>query len=66
MKDDKYARFPLYLKGKEGVLFVPSAMTNEDFNLLKQQIDNALAMAAEVFVSDELADLQYHAPQRVY
>jgi hypothetical protein len=53
MNDNEQCRFPLYLNGKQGVLFVPPSLTRDDLALLRQQIENALFVIAEAFVREE-------------
>jgi hypothetical protein len=36
--------FPLYTSGPRGALYVPESMTRKDFELLKTQIENGLAV----------------------
>jgi hypothetical protein len=46
--------FPLYLsKHQQGVLSVPSEMSQKDYDLLKQQIDNHMAIILVTSVIDE-------------
>lgn len=44
-------RFPMYFtNGKHGELIIPQELTQTEFDLLKQQIDNALWVAREAFI----------------
>lgn len=48
--------FPLYLSNNQkGALYVPPVMTKKDYDLLKRQIDNHLAIIEATSVSDEPA-----------
>jgi hypothetical protein len=43
--------FPIYFtKNRSGILGVPAAMTCEDIELLKQQLDNHLRVISEIAV----------------
>jgi len=47
-------RFPLYLpNGRQGVLVLPSPLTEAELGMLEEQINNALWIAKEVFVEPQ-------------
>lgn len=46
--------FPLYLPNKkQGFLVLPSPLTEAEFGMLEEQVNNALWIAKEVFIEDE-------------
>jgi hypothetical protein len=45
--------FPLYTTGQKGGLFVPERMSKKDYELLKTQISNSLAVILATAVEDE-------------
>ena len=45
--------FPLYTSGQKGGLYVPERMSKKDYQLLKTQIDNSLAVILATAVEDE-------------
>jgi hypothetical protein len=45
--------FPLYTTGQKGGLYVPERMSKKDYDLLKTQIDNSLAVILATAVDDK-------------
>ena len=46
--------FPFYLsKAQQATLYVPASMTQSEYDLLKKQIENSLAIMAVTIISDD-------------
>lgn len=45
--------FPLYTSDQRGLLYVPGRMSSKDYELLKMQVENSLAIIKATAVSDE-------------
>ena len=49
--------FPLYLSNnKRAILYVPATMTAKDYELLKRQIDNHMAIIEATSVAEDIGD----------
>jgi hypothetical protein len=51
--------FPLYLsKTQKATLYVPSSMTRKEYDLLKQQIENSLAVMEATILADDQTEAE--------
>jgi hypothetical protein len=62
--EKQFKSFPLYFcNNKRGVLDVPPEMTQEDYDLLKRQIDSALWVISETGIFENADSSPLEPPQ---